>query len=1206
MKLNKISKAFFINLERRKDRLDHINKNLPFYAERFEAIDANKLELNEEIKKIFSKCLNKLTKAEIACCLSHYNLWKRLTLDKSSDNYLILEDDAVFKEGFTNFWNQVFSKHIPKNYNLIYLGGCQPWNKPHYHKVLQKHNDYFFNIKRNNFFSKDDHFWHMNASSYILSKQAASTLCQWVEQQGINQALDNFMQNFFNKNKLFAAPKSIYHLNPLMSYQLHEENDNIEIDKNSDLRYAKERFDKKIINIDPASINEDLIDRKINLHYWPGMAGKKNFGDEMSSYIMKKLLPFDQFSYNINPRECEVNMIALGSYIQMAKDDYYIFGSGVRTERDRAGYKKLNVISVRGPKSRDFLISKGVDCPELYGDPGLFISRYYRPTIDYSLRGKIGIVPHITDKTNYNKNNSDKFYIIDPCQHWTKVIDQICSCKSIVSSSLHGLICADSYNIPNVWMEYKLLDEGDFKFIDYFLSQGREINKISSLEYINDDTFYRGGNNINLNKLSAALYSSGLSEKNNNIYLINPTAISHDNKQYTLYRGEKYLKNQPPPLGFNRSELSYWIECDGVKKQCIFDFGDYSYKAIKRIDLEKHKNRSTVEDLRFIQSSIKNTEEGLICLATCSFLPYTRIYAGTKKANGDYDKTKGVGLEFTFRMGYCEVNLTKGIIKYKSMIDENSQVQNEKNWTSFVYNKKLFVIYSMFPLRYATANSIDEISFKGQNISGRILMSCSTNPINVGGNKFAMLCHRRDKDKHFHYDYKLVSFKVVDSKIVDINQYNVNIDSGLYCSSILMEGDKIKVFAGKEDIDNLSFYIDAPWLNKKRLEKVSVIIPTIWKANNYLRRSLQDLDKEYLVEEIIVINNNKEETPNWIKENKKVKLIDPGERLYFNKSVNLGVDLCKNDICCVLNDDVIIVNRNIFKYISEQLKHESGAIFISKNSINAYGVNLSIELKKISRIEHGNGMLFFLRKSSFVKIPEKIVHHHGDGFIAAINKLQKKQNYTIQGFKIRTIQSASQKYAKEVISKDWRIYKEVFDNLNQFLPQKISFPALQKISSKQIPNYDSYEVKHWNTGTEAHFQNIRNKETLNIIWQINPDSVSECYETDWIRELFNDIKTNEIIDCNYNVLKDNSLIIYNDIYDKKEKNKHTENLYKYLEKARHKKNVSIMHLGDEFIRARTDHYKNFKAVIRTTFNKNLSHLNNLIQIPLGYKQGFHD
>ena len=83
-----------------------------------------------------------------------------------------------------------------------------------------------------------------------------------VKQNGIDDALDNFMQKFFNKNKLFSAPKSIYHLNPLMSYQLHEENDNTEIDKNSDLRYAKDRFDLEKINF------------PVNLKWWNWGEGK--------------------------------------------------------------------------------------------------------------------------------------------------------------------------------------------------------------------------------------------------------------------------------------------------------------------------------------------------------------------------------------------------------------------------------------------------------------------------------------------------------------------------------------------------------------------------------------------------------------------------------------------------------------------------------------------------------------------------------------------------------------------------------------------------------------------------------------------------------------------------------------------------------------------------------------------------------------------
>jgi hypothetical protein len=127
---------------------------------------------------------------------------------------------------------------------LVYLGGCQPWNKPHYNKVLNIYNQHFNTIKKNDYFTKDDHYWHMNASSYIVSKKAATLLCQWVEQEGFNSAWDVFIINYFNKNKLFKCPHMVYHLNPLMAMQIHEENDNAEIDKKSDLRFSTEKFKK--------------------------------------------------------------------------------------------------------------------------------------------------------------------------------------------------------------------------------------------------------------------------------------------------------------------------------------------------------------------------------------------------------------------------------------------------------------------------------------------------------------------------------------------------------------------------------------------------------------------------------------------------------------------------------------------------------------------------------------------------------------------------------------------------------------------------------------------------------------------------------------------------------------------------------------------------------------------------------------------------
>lgn len=757
--LNGIDKSYFINLDRRLDRVSHIYKNNPFFTQRISAVDAKEVKLNDEIKKLFPKTWSSRSKAEICCALSHYKLWKKLVRDKNAVNYLILEDDAVFKDGFVNFWNQVFCKQMPDDYSIIYLGGCQPWNKPHYSKVLERYNDYFCRIKKNDFFTKNDHFWHMNASSYVLSKTAASLLCQWVEQNGIDDALDNFMQRFFNKNKLFAAPKSIYHLNPLMSYQLHEENDNTEIDKNSDLRYAQEKFEsdknKKLSNnkslaellipfktnltkkrigseadggyvllqeifndcdtvysygIDDSensdsfdaecandnktvfmfdgtiereqSKNPRLIFRKENVtadnlrshllinnninknnmvlkmdiegHEYPviekniklindcfsmmciefhGLNNPNYYNYENKNHVLELILEFyDIFHMHANnwvERKFEVPNVMEISFIRKGicsiepdcaypikgldfanckdRDDYildwwiteqkpkpknifywhhragqgnfgdelnipvgrFLFGEDASFEQENVG-KLIHLIGsnlggvndgdsvcgvglhhhaqkinsnniqfncIRGPLSLKALneqLDRPVKC--FLGDPALLLRLFYQPRLREELLDKIGVVPHISniDYFKHQVDRLDGFYLINPTNNWEQVVNEIYSCKLVISSSLHGLICADAYDKPNAWIKVpgksippcdKNTNYGDFKYWDYFMSQGRQIKFINSIHDDLKGKLYKEGNNINLNKLKKSILGEKIEETDF------PNLISISNKQ---------------------------------------------------------------------------------------------------------------------------------------------------------------------------------------------------------------------------------------------------------------------------------------------------------------------------------------------------------------------------------------------------------------------------------------------------------------------------------------------------------------------------------------------------------------------------------------------------------------------------------------------------------------------------------------------------
>ena len=72
-----------------------------------------------------------------------------------------------------------------------------------------------------------------------------------------------------------------------------------------------------------------------------------------------------------------------------------------------------------------------------------------------------------------NKYNLEIISMTDYAK-WTDVIDKICSCQYILSESLHGLIVAETYGIPNVWVDFMDHPEyWEFKFQDFYESIGK-------------------------------------------------------------------------------------------------------------------------------------------------------------------------------------------------------------------------------------------------------------------------------------------------------------------------------------------------------------------------------------------------------------------------------------------------------------------------------------------------------------------------------------------------------------------------------------------------------------------------------------------------------------------------------------------------------------------------------------------------------------
>lgn len=239
-------------------------------------------------------------------------------------------------------------------------------------------------------------------------------------------------------------------------------------------RYSVEGF----IHSNHVVVNSYIPVRKAKLHLT-----NNNFGDDISmiiaEYVSNRKVINHQFSAASQLGRC-VNHAVIGSIIPwILTPKTEIWGSGIGRTDIPLLVKPLKVHAVRGPLTRQYLLDAGIDCPEVYGDPALLLSRYYRPKVEKKY--KIGFIPHLSDTAGgameiLKKYNPEETTILslDKYGHWTDFINQLCQCEIIVSSSLHGLILADAYGIPNIWVEFNWhSDESGLKFRDYFLGAGR-------------------------------------------------------------------------------------------------------------------------------------------------------------------------------------------------------------------------------------------------------------------------------------------------------------------------------------------------------------------------------------------------------------------------------------------------------------------------------------------------------------------------------------------------------------------------------------------------------------------------------------------------------------------------------------------------------------------------------------------------------------
>lgn len=198
------------------------------------------------------------------------------------------------------------------------------------------------------------------------------------------------------------------------------------------------------------------------------------------------------------------HLLAVGSIIGRGRFDCTVWGSGILKEANRErmimlkrhDHRKIDFRAVRGPLTREIVLSVGYACPPVYGDPAVLMPLIYDPGNPEKEYEVSVILHHRTNRVADNSDDAEKYEIsisdeltekyhlhfIDPkTADYQFFIDELAKSKKVIASSLHGIILAEAYGVPTVFLNWGM-DDQPIKFHDWYLSTGREMECSKSME----------------------------------------------------------------------------------------------------------------------------------------------------------------------------------------------------------------------------------------------------------------------------------------------------------------------------------------------------------------------------------------------------------------------------------------------------------------------------------------------------------------------------------------------------------------------------------------------------------------------------------------------------------------------------------------------------------------------------------------------------
>jgi pyruvyltransferase len=196
-----------------------------------------------------------------------------------------------------------------------------------------------------------------------------------------------------------------------------------------------------------------------------------NFGDAMNGWLMKNVFK-QEFEKCKDPHN-EDHYLMMGSVLHCTTKRSTVWGSGL-IDTIYGVDPDADIRLVRGYNSRKYCKNQEVPV----GDPMLILPLLFKakpkPTTE-----KITVCPHYNDY-EYAKNmfaDMPNVKVLDTLGDFEGLVNELSDSSLIFSSSLHGLVAADAFNIPSVWIASDNVVGGEFKYVDYFSTTDRGIRK---------------------------------------------------------------------------------------------------------------------------------------------------------------------------------------------------------------------------------------------------------------------------------------------------------------------------------------------------------------------------------------------------------------------------------------------------------------------------------------------------------------------------------------------------------------------------------------------------------------------------------------------------------------------------------------------------------------------------------------------------------